>query len=81
MPRFGLHEADEHADGRALPRAVRAEEAVDVARAHLQAQVVDRPPPAEVLCQTACLEHDIGHSDFWLPTTDYCFPDSISFAI
>src|SRR5437899_101669 len=53
-----LHQAAEHLDGRGLPRPVGAEQAVDLAVAHLEVDALDRDELAERLAQAARADGD-----------------------
>ena len=63
MPEHGdlaarrVHETEQHPDEGGLAAAVRAEEAVAVALAHVQADVTDRVDVAEALGQVLCRDH------------------------
>jgi hypothetical protein len=53
----GQHQAEQHPHGGRLPRAVGAEEAVDVAGPHVEVDAVHRPEPAVALDQAAGEDH------------------------
>src|SRR5262249_13944336 len=57
----GARQAEQHADRRGLPGAVGAEEPVDAAGRHAQAQVVDRAHVSIVARQSGRLDGEVGH--------------------
>ena len=54
----GIDQTEDHADGGGLAGAVRSEKAEDVAAAHAEVKVVDRPQAAEVLGELVGGEDD-----------------------
>jgi len=55
----GRGKAKKHFDGRALARAVGAEESENLASAHRQSQVANRDFVSENLVQVSCLDREI----------------------
>ena len=52
-----VHQAEQHADERGLAAAVRAEQAVSVPLADVEADLADRLDVAEALGQVLCRDH------------------------
>jgi hypothetical protein len=61
LARIGLEQPADHADGSRLAAAVRAEEAVDLALAHLQREIDHHVLVAEGLVQPAHVDGEVGH--------------------
>src|ERR1043166_10428 len=63
--------AEHHPDGRALARAVVAEQAEDFSRRHAQIQLADRPPRPEILCHLSQFNHTLGITVYVIRIADY----------